>query len=183
MVINLSKNKKDFDFSFSKKIKSNNYEMNYSYCKRQSCRKSKKEFFMMRYLFLIILIFTLSDCLHNRVTLNPKGSPGQRKEVKGHYFLAGIIPTHKFRSDQFCGENGIYQVHAYTSFFDGCLNCLTISIYSPKTLEIICNNSKTSYRLEQEGEAEKPYYKVFTTNPNEQKYIPGLISLKKEMRK
>lgn len=125
---------------------------------------------------ILILLFSVllnSNCLHNRVTMNPEGSPGSRQEIMSHYFLWGLLPYKRYNSTQFCGENGIYQVHSYTSFVDGLLYCVTSGIYAPRTLEIFCDNTQMSYRLERiSGDKDDIYYKLYAS----QKEIPKNLS-------
>ncbi len=88
---------------------------------------------------IIILIIALFSCSHNRVTMNPQKAPGESNSRMVHYFLWGLLPNYTYTTGELCGENGVYQVHSYTSFIDGLLYLFTWGVYSPKTLEVKCN--------------------------------------------
>ncbi|MCB1192456.1 MAG: Bor family protein [Leptospiraceae bacterium] len=90
------------------------------------------------YLFAYISIILVSNCFHNRVTYDRNATPGDKKEIKTHFFLVGLYPDRKFSVEELCGKDGIYQVHDMTNFEDGLLSCLTFGIYTPRTLEVTC---------------------------------------------
>ena len=131
---------------------------------------------LISFIVLLFGILVNYNCYHNRVTFNPNGTPGPRQTIMNPYFLWGLLPGKRYNSTQFCGKKGIYQVHAYTSFVDGLLSCITSGIYSPRSLEIICDNSDLSYKLQRiEGGDNEIYYQVYATKPEIPKNISYLL--------
>lgn len=90
-------------------------------------------------LIYLLFIFLLMSCAHNRVTMSPQKAPGQSNSRMMHFFLWGLAPNYVFTTAELCGENGVYQVHSYTSVIDGILAIFTGGLYSPKTLDVQCN--------------------------------------------
>lgn len=124
---------------------------------------------------MLLLIF-FSGCFHNRVTVNPlNGKPGETKEIRGHFFLTGLVPVQRYSAKDLCADKGIYQVHSYSSFLDLLLSSITLCLYTPKTLEVICNDSRTAYRFEKITENTEEFYTVYSTNPDAVKNIQGFI--------
>ncbi|MCB1189102.1 MAG: hypothetical protein H7A23_22790 [Leptospiraceae bacterium] len=122
----------------------------------------------------ILLIIVFLNCRHNRVTFNEHGEPGLKKEIISNYYFFGLIPSKQLHnSTEYCDKKGIYQVHSYTSPQNALLAFLTIGIYYPITIEIICDNSDLSYKFEKVVNSQNEiYYKVFTTR----KKLPKKIS-------
>lgn len=114
-------------------------------------------------LVAMLLLSVTSHCYHNRVTLNPEGTPGEYGEIGTNFFLWGLAPgTKRYSSEELCGDKGLYQVHHYTTFLDGIFNLFTIGIYSPRTLEYTCNGEAAlKFRLVPQGDQ----YAVYANRP------------------
>ena len=105
---------------------------------------------MIKILIHFTVFLILTSCMHNRVTINKDARPAHKKEVMtAHFVLLGFIPTAtEFESNNFCGKDGVYQYHSYFSFTDFLLGLVTMFLYSPRTLEVICIENETSYRID-----------------------------------
>lgn len=67
-----------------------------------------------------------------------KDQPGKVHLVSQTYYLFGLYPSEiVVNLRKYCPE-GTKTVHQFKSFWDGVLEQLTLTIYSPNTLEIEC---------------------------------------------
>lgn len=81
-----------------------------------------------------------SDCLFAKATLLSKVREGGTlsHKFRQDYYLWGIYPR-KIELDlsDVCPA-GIYELHRYATFGDTLIEQLTIGIYSPRTIKLIC---------------------------------------------
>lgn len=102
-----------------------------------------------------IIILSLLYCQHARVELPPPAAGPCKKNDCGStalqtdsgkaqlfhhtYYLGGLIPRkYEIKESEVCPDKGIRQIHQYYTFKDAALEQLTVFIYSPRTVKIIC---------------------------------------------
>lgn len=62
-------------------------------------------------------------------------------ELSHTYFLMGLLPRNVvIEEGVVCPGARVHSMHQYTSFRDGVLEQLSLGIYSPRTVEIVCSN-------------------------------------------
>ena len=87
---------------------------------------------------------------YNRVQF-PSQTPSETTvEHTKIYLLWGLIGEENYELYEDCPTGNIYEINAYTSFFQGVLTGVTLGIYSPRTVEVICG------RTLGEGERRQP---------------------------
>jgi hypothetical protein len=95
----------------------------------------------MRKLLLGSLLLLLTAC--STVTLTPKGqakyetSPTYQERLP--FFLAGIIGEKEIDVKEMCGKRSIRQIQTQNTFMDSFLSIVTLSIYSPRTVRVWCD--------------------------------------------
>ncbi|RHX82031.1 hypothetical protein DLM76_07610 [Leptospira yasudae] len=97
---------------------------------------------------IILLCLQTSFCQHARVEVAPiAAKQAKTKEInretillKQNYYLMGLLPRKlEYSEAQYCPERGIKEVHQYSSFTNILFEQITIGIYSPRSLEIVCH--------------------------------------------
>ncbi|MCB1192824.1 MAG: hypothetical protein H7A23_20630 [Leptospiraceae bacterium] len=123
-------------------------------------------------IFIFLILFFVLHCNHNRVYFNDTHNPGEQKTIRLNYYLMGLVPKRRLTFQELCGNQGIYEVHAYTSKFDGLISCISLFMYTPRTVEITCNGDKLGFKLE-EIENSENFYKIYSNKPEIK--IAGII--------
>ncbi|BDA77969.1 hypothetical protein LPTSP3_g08990 [Leptospira kobayashii] len=85
-----------------------------------------------------ILALFIVNCQHNRITFNKEAKPGKTFERSFDFYVAGLFPKRTIEYSELCENEKIFQLHYYRTFSDGLFHLFTLSIYSPKTLEVVC---------------------------------------------
>lgn len=90
----------------------------------------------------VILCFMLSGCLKTRINfeepVNARSYPSRQS-----FFLAGLLPEKRtFKVSEVCPDGNVAHMETITTFLDGFLTVITLTIYSPKTLTITCNGAQ-----------------------------------------
>lgn len=66
--------------------------------------------------------------------------PSQMHVIPQAYYYWGLSPkNYPIDTTAYC-PNGIKEAHQYSTFFDSLYEQLTVGIYSPRTLILICYN-------------------------------------------
>ncbi|HMV46097.1 MAG TPA: hypothetical protein PK079_22185 [Leptospiraceae bacterium] len=95
----------------------------------------------MKKIILILFLFSLVACHHNRVKLEKEGggTKGEVKMLYHKYWVGGMFPR-KIEIDgtQLC-PSGIAEIDQYYRWQDAVLTQLTFGIYVPRTMKITCN--------------------------------------------
>ncbi|TGL78146.1 Bor/Iss family lipoprotein [Leptospira yasudae] len=103
---------------------------------------------MIYYGIIILLLTQIVWCQHARVEVAPiAAKQAKTKEtnretilLKQNYYLMGLLPRKlEYSEAQYCPERGIKEVHQYSSFANILFEQITIGIYSPRSLEIVCH--------------------------------------------
>ena len=90
---------------------------------------------MTRKAAMVALALMLSGCMHARfITGQPMG---HAHSVDVAYFLYGLIGSPVIETKRFC-PNGVAMVDVYRGGLDGFLAFLTIGLYTPKTVTVVC---------------------------------------------
>jgi hypothetical protein len=66
-----------------------------------------------------------------------EGRVGQVVEQRTHFFLVGLVPTRHIDVSEHCPA-GAVAVREETTFVDGLLDFITLSIYSPRSTTFYC---------------------------------------------
>lgn len=121
-------------------------------------RRSRSRRAGKRIAVLLLGVTGLAGCQHARIELAgvaPDGAAGEKPStesatnptqqrrivLKQQYFLMGLLPRWKiYEEQQLCPERGIRTIHQYDTFSDALLEQLTLGIYAPRTLEILCQD-------------------------------------------
>nr|WP_244939972.1 Bor family protein [Leptospira adleri] len=78
------------------------------------------------------------QALEERERLNAE--PSQMYVIPQAYYYWGLSPkNYPIDTTAYC-SNGVKEAHQYSTFFDSLYEQLTIGIYSPRTLVLICYN-------------------------------------------
>lgn len=85
----------------------------------------------------------LSGCMRN--TISTGKPPGAYHELKGKFFLYGIVGQEDVNVGQLC-PNGVSKIEEKTGVGDWLLTCVTVSIYTPRSIKVTCT-SGSAYLL------------------------------------
>ncbi|PJZ59344.1 hypothetical protein CH367_01755 [Leptospira barantonii] len=78
------------------------------------------------------------NALDDRERLNAE--PSQMHVIPQSFYFWGMSPkNYAINGSTYC-PNGIKEAHQYSTFFDSLYEQLTLGIYSPRTLNLICYN-------------------------------------------
>ncbi|RHX95943.1 hypothetical protein DLM76_02980 [Leptospira yasudae] len=76
--------------------------------------------------------------LEDRERLNAE--PSQMHVIPQSFYFWGMSPkNYPVNAVSYC-PNGVKEAHQYSTFFDALYEQLTLGIYSPRTLDLICYN-------------------------------------------
>ncbi|WP_425460674.1 Bor/Iss family lipoprotein [Leptospira gomenensis] len=76
--------------------------------------------------------------MEERERLNAQPSPVHT--IPQAFYFWGMSPkNYPVETSSYCA-NGVREVHQYSTFFDSLYEQLTLGIYSPRTLELVCYN-------------------------------------------
>ncbi|EQA61721.1 Bor/Iss family lipoprotein [Leptospira alexanderi] len=68
-----------------------------------------------------------------------KEEAGKIHTIHQRYYFFGLLPTEQIVDvTKYCPEGGPRSAHQFTSFWDALWEQLTLTIYSPQTLEVEC---------------------------------------------
>ena len=99
----------------------------------------------MKKLIVAIAVCAFSGC--STVTLTPKGQikfdTNPTYEERLPFFLGGVVGEIDVDAKKICGSRNIKQVQTQNTFVDSLLSIVTISIYSPRTVKIWCDEGKS----------------------------------------
>ncbi|TGK15877.1 Bor/Iss family lipoprotein [Leptospira kmetyi] len=101
----------------------------------------------LNYLILILFSFQAILCQHARVEVAPTLKQKRKAEtnretilLKQNYYLMGLLPRKlEYSESEYCPHRGIKEVHQYSSIMNILVEQMTIGIYSPRSLEIVCH--------------------------------------------
>lgn len=89
-------------------------------------------------LTLLMAVATLSGCYKTSFAYNNMRPSGDVTEESRTHLLFGLVaPDRAYRADRVC-PGGVQSVEYYASFGNMCLSCLTINIYTPRTVKVTC---------------------------------------------
>lgn len=84
----------------------------------------------------VVLAFAVIGC-HSMHFEVGEGPVGRKVHDRKSFFLGGLVPTREVDVSEHC-PNGAVAVSEETTFVDGLLNVLTLSIYSPRSSTYHC---------------------------------------------
>lgn len=93
---------------------------------------------------LLLLSIFITGCAS--VTVRPDG--GQKDQSQADYidsvpfYLAGLIGNHKVNVNEACEGNKVTQMQTITTLSDWLLSVISLSIYSPRTAKVWCEESQ-----------------------------------------
>lgn len=101
----------------------------------------------INYIILILLTLDFISCQHARVEVAPTLKQKRKTEtnretilLKQNYFLMGLLPRKlEYSESEYCPNRGIKEIHQYSSISNILFEQMTIGIYSPRSLEIVCH--------------------------------------------
>lgn len=93
---------------------------------------------MRRSLAVVAAVFTLSGCYH--VTVNTGVAPGTRtiSQPFANGFVYGLVPPPTVDAMNECGNAGVARVETQQSFVNGLVSVLTLGIYTPWSIDVLC---------------------------------------------
>ncbi|MGJ4752537.1 Bor/Iss family lipoprotein [Leptospira kmetyi] len=78
------------------------------------------------------------NALEDRERLNAE--PSQMHVIPQSFYFWGMRPkNYPINASAYC-PNGVKKAHQYSTFFDSLYEQLTLGVYSPRTLNLICYN-------------------------------------------
>ncbi|PJZ56842.1 Bor/Iss family lipoprotein [Leptospira barantonii] len=102
---------------------------------------------IINYMILMFLATNFVLCQHARVEVAPTFKQKRKAEtsretilLKQNYYLMGLLPRKlEYSESEYCPHRGIKEVHQYSSITNILMEQMTIGIYSPRSLEIVCH--------------------------------------------
>jgi len=92
-------------------------------------------------MLVLLMVGMLASCATS--TIRPEGTAKTSSDPTWSdtkdFFLWGLVNKHRVNTKRVCGDRGVKQVQAQTSFVNGLLTILTLGIYAPRTAKIWCN--------------------------------------------
>ncbi|MCZ8155035.1 MAG: hypothetical protein O9264_02875 [Leptospira sp.] len=82
--------------------------------------------------------------------MNREAKPGKTVEKTFSFFIVGLLQNRAIEYSELCENEKIYQLHYYRTFVDFLLHLVTLSIYSPKTLEVTCEASNNTLNYDKD---------------------------------
>ena len=101
---------------------------------------------------LLVACATLSGCFKTSFVYNNVRPSGDvTEETRGHLLFGLVAPDKAYRADRVC-PGGVQSVEYFESFGNICLSCITLSIYTPRTIKVTCaaGNAHNFYLNEQD---------------------------------
>lgn len=105
----------------------------------------KKNNAMFRKISLLLLLLTfISGCAS--VTIRPQG--GYKDSSQADYienvpfYFAGLVGNHKVDVNEACEGNEVTQMQTITTLSNWLLGLITLTIYSPRTAKVWCEESQ-----------------------------------------
>ncbi len=98
----------------------------------------------MKIFFLSVTLLLATAC--STVTITAKGSSKRSTaptySERKPFFLGGLIGEANIDAKAICNGKNIQQIQTKEYFLDGFLNVITLSIYSPRVVQVWCEGGK-----------------------------------------
>ena len=95
---------------------------------------------MLRYYFLIIIFAVYLEGCQVQVRY-PSEFPSKntitREEI---YWFWGLVGEKKYEVYDFCLQGRVYEVIIYNTYLQSTYTVLSLGIYTPRTVRIVCSN-------------------------------------------
>lgn len=96
---------------------------------------------MKKLLPLALALCCLSGCYKSTFVYNSAGGSQVLEETRSHKLFGLIGPGKVMRADRMCPA-GVASVETKASFGNMCLSCVTLNIYTPRTVVVTCNSGQ-----------------------------------------
>lgn len=96
---------------------------------------------MKKLLPLALALCCLSGCFKSTFVYNSAGGAQVLEETRTHKFFGLSGPSKILRADRMCPA-GVASVETKASFGNLCLSCVTLQIYTPRTVVVTCNSGQ-----------------------------------------
>lgn len=92
----------------------------------------------MLLLGVLLALIPMTGCMSTNFAYT-NASPGDVTEESRTFMFFGLSsPDKPYRADKVCGDKGVQSVETYSSFGNSCVSCLTLQIYTPRTVKVTC---------------------------------------------
>ena len=92
---------------------------------------------MLKRVLPLVLVLLISGCYHAQVSTGAPASPQVIDEPWAHSFIGGLVPPSPIDASMQC-SNGVSRVETRLSFVNMVANVVTLGIYSPMHLTVVC---------------------------------------------
>jgi hypothetical protein len=95
---------------------------------------------IISYFLIFLCLLMITSC--SRVTVKPEGayklSSQPTYEESLPFFVFKLIGEQHLNVKEICGDRDIKQIEAVDTFLDRLVSCLTLGIYTPRTVRVWC---------------------------------------------
>ena len=88
---------------------------------------------------VLALAFVLAGCYKTTVRTGIQPGPVNTSQSKATW-INGLVPASDVEAEEDCGDSGVAVVQTELSFVNQLLGLLTLGIYTPVTVRLICGN-------------------------------------------
>ncbi len=89
------------------------------------------------FLFLLCIPFIFTGCYHAQISTGMQTSADVYENKWAASFIGGLVPPNIVHAEQHC-SNGVARVETRLSFLNMVAQFLTLSIYSPMEITVVC---------------------------------------------
>jgi hypothetical protein len=106
----------------------------------------------------------------------PGETPSPVVQTFEHTFLFwGLIGEHSYELYDLCNKGRVYEIKTYTTMTQGFLAVVTLGIYTPRTITIVCSgkvSNRSSAFFSPKGKQKKPsFFDKMMAPPEEQRKV------------
>ncbi len=92
----------------------------------------------MRNLLLAAALVGLSGCYKAEIVNIDDGPAGLEHTKKVHTLISGLVPLNDIDASDVCNDKGVLKVTVVHGFVDMLLGGITLGIYAPVTVKVVC---------------------------------------------
>jgi hypothetical protein len=108
-------------------------------------------------LFLSATLLTQTSCYKATFQADPSApasSRGPEHVEWSHFFLFGLIGEKQLDVSQVCGGAGVAEVQTRMSFVNGLVGGLTLGLYAPRSVKVVCASGSATRELQLHAKAD-----------------------------
>ncbi|WP_419858615.1 Bor family protein [Candidatus Palauibacter irciniicola] len=88
---------------------------------------------------VLVLAFVLAGCYKTTVRTGIQPGPVNTSQSKATW-INGLVPASDVEAEDDCGDSGVAVVQTELSFVNQLIGLLTLGIYTPVTVRLVCGN-------------------------------------------